>query len=165
MTQAGPSLLAGNEVSYLSSLGLGLRTRFPSTALRELHIFAQKVQRHVLVLTILGGKESKVQREPFAVSRGMEGSKLEGAGAFSIQKQMICHSPFHSGEKKPTKCALARSCFHSSVELNHILNLYVCTKQIFVFWSFITFTIISQDAATSPGHHAKGMSYPNSART
>lgn len=97
-------MLAGNEVSHPSSLGLGLRTWFLLAASKELHIFCpNSPQRRVLVLTIFGGKESEVQREPFAASREMEGGKLVGGGAFSIQKQMFCLHSIQKEKKKKRK--------------------------------------------------------------
>lgn len=136
-------------------LGLGLRTWFLLDALKELHnLCPNSPQRHVLVLTIFGGKESEVQREPFAVSREMNGGKLVGGGAFSIQKINVL-SPFHSEEGKKKKKGkkgrknprAKRSCFHSFVEPNHILNLNVCTTLRSVFWSFITFTLSAAPTA------------------
>ena len=166
--------MARNEVSHPSSLGLGLRTWILLAASKELNIFcSNSPQRHVLVLTIFGGKESEVQCELFAASREMKGGKLVGGGAFSIQNQMLClHSIQKKGKKKRKRKnpRTKRSCFHSFVELNHIINLYVCTAQIFVFWSFITFTLASAPTAEAqvtlqdrtegspqhPGSHCKG---------
>lgn len=126
-------------------LGLGLRTWFLLAASKELNIFcSSSPQRHVLVLTIFGGKESEVQHEPFAASREMEGGKLVGGEPFLSKTKCFVSIPFRRKKKKKKKerkhPRTKRSCFHSFAELNHVLNLYVCTKQIFVSWSFITFT-------------------------
>lgn len=105
-------MLAGNEVSYPSSLGLGLGTRFLLAASKELNIFCpNSPQRCLLVLTVFGGKESKVQREPFAVSREMKGGKLVGGGLFSIQKQMFCLHSIQKEKKRNTNPSYSKVLF------------------------------------------------------
>lgn len=151
MTQAGPSLLAGNEVSHLSSLGLGLRTRFLLTALKELHIFCPKSPETCISSDSIWWKRIWGPAWAICCLQRDRGKQTGGSGSLFYPKTNVLSLSIPFRREKNTKCALIRSCFHSSVELNHILNLYVCTKQIFVFWSFITFTLSSaRDAAISP---------------
>lgn len=77
------------------------------------------------------------------------GRQTGGRGSLFYPKTNVL-SPFHSEEEKTKKRKqdlLVQGCFNSFAELNHILNLYVCTRQIFVFWSFITFTLSSAPTA------------------
>lgn len=134
----------GVELFIPEFLGLGLRTWFLLAARKELDVFCPNNPQGLgLILTIFGGTESQVQHDPIAASRGMEGGRVVGGGAFPIQKPHVL-TPFHSkkGKKTPSNTKGTnppqppRSCFHSCVKLNHSRPVQ---SPHFVFWALLTF--------------------------
>lgn len=98
-------------------------------------------QRRLLVLTLFGGKESEVRREPFAASRDAGGGKVVGGEPLLSKKRMFCLHSIQKRKKLKTHSEVLFSFLRETKPHFKLLHLYgagFCSLAIDNFHSIIS---------------------------
>lgn len=97
-------------------------------------------QRRLLVLTLFGGKESEVRREPFAASRDAGGGKVVGGEPLLSKKRMFCLHSIQKRKKLKTHSEVFSFLRETKphFKLLHLYGAGVCSLAIDNFHSIIS---------------------------